>query len=263
MSRFPNIVAGSTGGLPITASNNLIAGITGTKQTLDNLNDVSSATVNAQCDLAIETYRLHELMHTSLTAVPASGSFCSDLTEDNGGTQRFTAAALVNTPVPAGVATSANQTTIINHLTDIKGVGFGSSDALSALDTDLDATITHLTDIKGAGFGPSDALSALDTDLDSIISTLANIVSGASGVTVTSASRDAIANSLMDLANSIETGVSLRGALRAFVAALVGLSSGHAAGLPRYRNVNNTKNVIAATTNPATGDRTAVVLDLT
>lgn len=50
--------------------------------------------------------------------------------------------------------------------------------------------------------------------------------------------------------------------LRGIVAALLGKSSDHAAGTPKYRNIADTKDVISATTD-SDGNRTAVTTDLT
>jgi hypothetical protein len=51
-------------------------------------------------------------------------------------------------------------------------------------------------------------------------------------------------------------------AMRGFVAALLGKASGLDFNAPVYRNIADTKNVISATTD-ASGNRTAVTLDLT
>jgi len=63
------------------------------------------------------------------TAMEANGSKLDhlwEMTEDDGGVRRFTANALEQAPAGGGGgdATAANQTTIITHLTDIKGTGF-------------------------------------------------------------------------------------------------------------------------------------------
>ena len=55
---IPDAQAGVTGGLAIVDSNNYIAGIQGTKNTLDDMTDISSAQVNAEivdC-LNVDTY---------------------------------------------------------------------------------------------------------------------------------------------------------------------------------------------------------------
>jgi len=72
--------------------------ISGTITTLDGLENISTTEVNTEVDNAIETYRLHELMHTALGSQPVAGSIFADLTEDDGGTQRFNANALEQAP---------------------------------------------------------------------------------------------------------------------------------------------------------------------
>ena len=72
-----------------------------------NLNDLSEAQVNAQVDAAIETYRLDELFTAALSAQPTVGSLLADLTEDDGGTQRFTVNALENAPSGSGASAAA------------------------------------------------------------------------------------------------------------------------------------------------------------
>lgn len=61
--------------------------IAGAKNTLDDLNDLSAAQVNAQVDLAIETYNLDDV-----------DGYLTDLTEDDSGVWRFTANALEQAP---------------------------------------------------------------------------------------------------------------------------------------------------------------------
>ena len=54
--QLPDAAPGGAGGLPTVDANNMIAGIQGTKQTLDDLNDVSAAEVNAEADAALSDY---------------------------------------------------------------------------------------------------------------------------------------------------------------------------------------------------------------
>jgi hypothetical protein len=58
MGRIPNASAAGNGGLPTVDASNQIAGIQGTKNTLDDLNDVSTADVNGEVvdALATDTY---------------------------------------------------------------------------------------------------------------------------------------------------------------------------------------------------------------
>lgn len=84
-----------------------------------------------------------------------------------------------------------------------------------------------------------------------------------SAMTLTSAERDAISNALLDLANSIEAGLPVRGALRLIASACAGKSSGFPGATASYRNaVADTKARITATVD-ADGNRTAIVWDIT
>ena len=66
---------------------------------------------------------------------------------------------------------------------------------------------------------------------------------------------------LLDLANGVETGLTVRESLRAAVSALVGILAGAATGTITIRNVGNTKTRITATVD-ADGNRSAVTLDV-
>jgi cytochrome c556 len=52
---IPNAAAAANGGLPTVDANNYVAGIPGTKNTFDDLNDLSAAQVNAEVDSALDT----------------------------------------------------------------------------------------------------------------------------------------------------------------------------------------------------------------
>ena len=55
VTRIPNAAAGGNGGLPTVDGSNYIAGIAGTKNQLDDMNDLSAAQVNAEVDTALDT----------------------------------------------------------------------------------------------------------------------------------------------------------------------------------------------------------------
>lgn len=108
------------------------------------LNDLSAAEVNAEVDTALADIRLDELMVTTLGSQPVAGSVLGDLTEDDAGTQRFTTNALEQAPSgTGGDASAANQTAILDHLTDVKGTGF-------VKDTDSMVDLTHQAGTKGS-----------------------------------------------------------------------------------------------------------------
>lgn len=72
----------------------------------------------------------------------------------------------------------------------------------------------------------------------------------------------AAVNSLLDSANGVETGWSLRQALRIISAVLAGEVSGAGSGTELFRDVTDTKTRVTSTVN-ASGDRTGVTYDKT
>jgi hypothetical protein len=81
-------------------------------------------------------------------------------------------------------------------------------------------------------------------------------------MTLTSGERTSFANALLDLANGVESGETLRQCLRLLRAALVGKSAGFPNGPARFRDRADTRDRIAATVD-ADGNRTAVTVDVT
>ncbi len=70
-----------------------------------------------------------------------------------------------------------------------------------------------------------------------------------------------IATTLLDLASGVETGFTLRQALRLILAANAGLVSGAATTTETIRDVTNSKNRLVATVD-ADGNRSAIVIDV-
>jgi len=122
------------------------------------LNDLSAAEVNAEVDTALADIHLDHLLATDYDPASKPGTataLLNELVENDGGVSRFTENALEQAPSGSGGdATAANQTTIINHLTDVKGTGF-------VKDTD------SLTDLAHTG-ADSDTLETLSDQLDAI-----------------------------------------------------------------------------------------------
>jgi hypothetical protein len=72
----------------------------------------------------------------------------------------------------------------------------------------------------------------------------------------------ATADQLLDIANGVETGITLRQALRVVASALAGKLSGAGTGTEVIRSATDSKNRITATVD-ANGNRTAISLDVT
>lgn len=131
--------------------------ISGTKTTLDSLNDVSVATVRTQVDNGLAAYDpptkaeldsavsplatssalsiVAGYVDTEVAAIKAVTDKIDTALVLDGAVYQFTTNALENAPSSSGGdATAANQTIMINHLTDIKGATFsGTTDSLEAI----------------------------------------------------------------------------------------------------------------------------------
>lgn len=81
-------------------------------------------------------------------------------------------------------------------------------------------------------------------------------------MTLTAGERDALANDLLDIANGVETSITVRQFLRVALAALGGKADGAATTTMHYRDQADGKNRITATVD-ASGNRTAITLDVT
>lgn len=105
-----------------------------------------------------------------------------------------------------------------------------------------------------AGVPKVDVTDVLGSAVTSAGTVDANVVSYAAG-------EDPLAL-VLDGADGVEAGKTVRQALRALLAALAAKASGAGTSAIVFRDVNDTKNRITATVD-ALGNRTAVVLDLT
>lgn len=85
---------------------------------------------------------------------------------------------------------------------------------------------------------------------------------GTDGVVLSSATQDAIATAILDLANGVETGETLRQALRLIRAVAVGKAAGLGTTTATFRDKADLKDRITATVD-ADGNRTAVTTDAT
>jgi hypothetical protein len=119
--------------------------ISGTKTTLDDLNDVSTAEVNTQVDLGLSEIGLDHLVAASVTGTDITDNsiiaymVSKSATADWDSFVNTTDALEAIADSAGGDATAANQTTIINHLTDVKGTSF-VKDTHSLTDITADVT---------------------------------------------------------------------------------------------------------------------------
>jgi len=130
--------------------------ISGTKTTLDALNDVSTAEVNTQVDTALSDIGLDHLVSASVSGTDITDNSIIAYMVSKSATADWdsfvnTTDALEALADAGGDATAANQTTIINHLTDVKGTSF-VKDTHSL--TDITADVTG---INGAAMRGTDS----------------------------------------------------------------------------------------------------------
>jgi hypothetical protein len=131
--------------------------ISGTKTTLDALNDVSTTEVNTQVDTALSDIGLDHLVSASVTGTDITDNsiiarmVSKSATADWDSFDNTTDALEAIADSAGGDATAANQTTIINHLTDVKGTSF-VKDTHSL--TDITADVTG---INGAAMRGTDS----------------------------------------------------------------------------------------------------------
>jgi len=170
---------------------------------ITGFNDLSAAQVNTEVDTALADIHLDHLLAADYDPASKPGvatALLNELIESDAGVSRFTANALEQAPSGGGGggdATEANQTTIIGHLTDIKGATWASTDSLEAIRDRGDAAWTTATgfsthsaaDVWSAGTRTLTALgfTLAASDLASGIITSAKFAAGAIDAAATSA----------------------------------------------------------------------------
>lgn len=166
--------------------------------------------------------------------------------------------------IPAAPASTTNITagtiTTVTNLTNAPTNG----DLTAAMKLSVNAEVdTALSDYDGPTHAElTTALGTADDAVLAAIAALNNIAAGAA-MTLTTGERDAIAAAILDLANGIETGLTLRQAQRLEVAALAGKLSGAATTTVTIRNaIADSKDRIVATVDND-GNRSAITTDLT
>lgn len=142
------------------------------------------------------------------------------------------------------------------YLDNLSAGAVATAAALSTLDGYLDteiAAILAAVDTEVAAIATSIGTPAgidLATDIANLAADLGDVPTAAEN-----------AAGLLDLTNGVESGVTLRQALRAIAAVAAGKVSGMDTGAPVFRNLGDTANRVSATTD-ADGNRSAVTLNL-
>jgi hypothetical protein len=171
---------------------------------------------------------------TEMAAVKTVTDKLDDTLEDDGGTYRFTTNALEQAPAGGGGLTQQDVRDAMKLAPTAGSPAAGSVDA-------------HLDNIEA------------DTGTDGVV-----VATGSkTGYALSTAGNQAVADEALDRSNAIETGLTLRGALRLIAAACAGKASGLATTTAVYRNaVADSKARLTATVD-ADGNRTAVSADTT
>jgi len=130
--------------------------ISGSITTLDGLNDVSAADVNAEVDTAIEDYHLDHLLAVDYDPASPPGvatALLNELVENDSGESRFTVNALENAPSGSGASAETIADAVWDEArADHTGVGsFGETVGTVESNIDyLDASIAGLNDVSAA-----------------------------------------------------------------------------------------------------------------
>jgi hypothetical protein len=140
---------------------------------------------------------------------------------------------------------TAFSTTLALSVWDVLTAAIAAANSIGVmLKTNLDATVSSRSTYAGTAVASVTAAVTVGTNNDK------------TGYALTSGERDSIAAALLDLANGVETGYTVKQALRVMAAVLVGKASGYPAGPGVFRNLGDTANR-ASVTNDADGNRTA------
>lgn len=186
-------------------------------------------------------------------------------------TDAITAAKLaadVTTELQAGLATAAALTTVsgkIDVIDDFLDTEIAAIKAVTdKLDTamELDGAVYRFT-TNALEQGPSGGSIPTAAQIADEVQT--RTIAGVTQVTRLAAQeRNDIADAALDRADAVETGLTLRQALRLIAAAVAGKLSGGGTSTVTIRNaVADSKDRIVATTPDANGNRSAITVDLT
>jgi hypothetical protein len=162
---LPNATAGAAGGLPTDSTGKT------------SFNDLSAAQVNTEVDNAIVTYGLDHMVFTSVADTDvADNSIIAKLADSTAVTADFTnydwtTDSLRAISESATDATAANQTTIINHLTDVKGAGWVAADNLAEIWEDV-------TGLAGAAMRGTDSAALASVCTETRLSELDAVTAG-------------------------------------------------------------------------------------
>ena len=161
-----------------------------------------------------------------------------------------------NTTSRFEVTTTEPASAILGKVLHFFGTGAGVSGEMSI------CTLVESSLISGNRIiTVSPALSEVPaTGAEFVVESVAPAIAG-DAMTLTSGERDSVAAALLDLANGIETSVTVRQALKAMAAVLAGTASGGGTGTEVFKSIGGSTTRVTSTVE-SDGDRTAVTLNV-
>jgi hypothetical protein len=132
----------------------------------------------------------------------------------------------------------------------------------AAMASNAVTTVTTLTNAPADSSGVTTILAAVDTEVAAIKAKTdlipASPAAVGSAMTLTSGERDAVATALLDLANGVESGKTLRQALRAMAAVLAGDVTGAGTATEVFKALGNAGTTRVTVPVDVDGNRTGV-----
>jgi len=172
---LPNAAPAANGGVPTVDANNYVAGIQGTKNTLDDLNDLTAAQVNAEADTALSDIHLDHLLAVADSDTPVDNSIIAKL---------------------AAKGATADWSTFDNTSDSLEAIADGA--ATGDWSGTEKENIRHALGIDGTKTAPTGGYGRLGqpVDLGDGSGSLADMLTGIAGKTASAASYDRTADSL-------------------------------------------------------------------
>ncbi len=275
----PNAAAGASGGLPTVDANNAVKVQSGTGA---NQISLSSGAVALQADQAVNVTKVNGTAQTArdlgaqLDAAVSSRSSHSAADVWSVGTRTLTSFGTLVADVTSAVWSATTRVlTAGTNIALAKGTGVtgfndldaaGVRTAIGMASANLDTQIASLLASSSYTAPDNASIAAIKAKTDNLPSAPADeglIIAATDALASSIAalpSANANADALLDRADGIETGWSLRQALRIIFSVLAGKANGLSGTTVTFRDVNDSKTRVTATVD-SVGDRSALTLD--
>lgn len=261
-NRFSTLVIDSAG---LADANAVKVGPTGsgTAQTAADLAARIGAPVGASISADIAEIEGETDAIIATLGTPAGASIAADLAEIEAETDGI--AAIPTSDVygrlgaPAGASISADIAAVKTETAEIDAV---TDQFAFTVANQVDVNVLKIGGTTQTGADVGGMVADTAADLDEIITTLGAAGAGLTALpagTLTAGERSSVADALLDRADAIETGWTLRKILRIISAAVCGKVSGSPTA-PVFRDVTDAKNRITGVAD-SSGNRTTSTLD--